>query len=67
MQRVGVGVRCECRLLGQWANAAKYEQMVLERMKETKAEEAAIKESEEKMKEYNTKAMMQMSMKSILG
>ena len=54
--------------MGNWTNALKYEQMVLEMLKnkETK-DEKAIEESEKRVKEYNTKMMMQMSMRSILG
>lgn len=49
-------------------SASKHEQMVLEWLKsQEKKDEKAIEESEKKVKEYNTKSMMQMSMKSILG
>ena len=49
-------------------NASKHEQMVLEWLKsQEKKDEKAIEESEKKVKEYNTKSMVQMSMKSILG
>lgn len=54
--------------MGNWANALKYEQMVLEMLKKKeKKDEKAIEDSEKKVKEYSTKMMMQMSMKSILG
>ena len=57
-----------CSLLGNWSNASKYEQMVLEVLKAAeKKDEKAIEESEKKVKEYNTKVMMKMSMRSILG
>ena len=57
-----------CRLTGNWTNALKYEQMVLEILKKKeKKDEKAIEASEKKVKEYNTKMMMQMSMRSILG
>lgn len=55
-------------LLGNWSSASKYEQMVLEVLKAAeKKDEKAIEESEKKIKEYNTKVMMKMSMRSILG
>ena len=57
-----------CSLLGNWSSASKYEQMVLEvLMAAEKKDEKAIEESEKKVKEYNTKVMMKMSMRSILG
>ena len=57
-----------CSLLGNWSNASKYEQMVLEVLKAAeKKDEKAIEESEKKIKEYNTKVMMKMSMRSLLG
>ena len=58
----------KCRLIGNWTNALKYEQMVLEMLKKKeKKDEKAIEASEKKVKEYNTKMMMQMSTRSILG
>ena len=55
-------------MTGNWTNALKYEQMVLEILKKKeKKDEKAIEASEKKVKEYNTKMMMQMSMRSILG
>ena len=57
-----------CRLLGNWMSASKHEQMVLEWLKsQEKKDDKAIEESEKKVKEYNTKSMVQMSMESILG
>ena len=49
-------------------SASKHEQMVLEWLKsQEKKDDKVIEESEKKVKEYNTKSMVQMSMKSILG
>ena len=59
------------RLMMKWADACKYEQMYQDAVKESEAEEkekeTLVKESEERLKEYNQKQMMQISMRSILG
>lgn len=57
------------RLMMKWAEACKYEQMYQDAVKESeeKEKETLLKESEARLKEYNQKQMMQISMRSILG
>ena len=56
------------RLMGNWSGAMKNEELVLEMLKsEEKVDEKAVAESEKKVKEYNMKMMLKMSMKSSLG
>ena len=61
------GVRC--RLMMKWSDARKYEQLYHEAVKESedKDKETLMKESEERLKEYERKMAMQLSMRSILG
>ena len=53
----------------KWSDAVKYEQLYLDTVKESvnEAKEIMITESSTRLKEYNQKLMMQMSMRSILG
>lgn len=69
MLRVGVWRRVEGRLMTKWSEAVKYEQLYLDTVKESddEAKEIMITESSTRLKEYNQKLMMQMSMRSILG
>lgn len=52
-----------------WSEAVKYEQMYLDFVKESTLEAKEIMETESsnRLKEYNKKLMLKMSMKSILG
>lgn len=61
------GVRA--RLNENWSEAVKYEQMYLDFVKEStlEAKEIMEMESSNRLKEYNKKLMLKMSMKSILG
>ena len=62
-----------CRVRGRlnenWSEAVKYEQMYLDFVKESTLEAKEIMETESsnRLKEYNKKLMLKMSMKSILG
>ena len=66
---VGVWRAVESRLMTKWSDAVKYEQLYLETVKgsDDEAKEIMITESSTRLKEYNQKLMMQMSMRSILG
>ena len=58
-----------CRLVENWSNAAKYQQMVLDFVKDSslKEKDALMEDGTKKLQEYNTKNMLKMSMRSILG
>lgn len=56
-------------MMMKWSDARKYEQLYHEAVKESedKDKETLLKESEERLKEYERKMAMQLSMRSILG
>ena len=58
-----------CRLTENWANAVKFEQVYLEKVKaaEVDGKQKLVEESEKRLQEYNQKMMLKLSMRSILG